>query len=120
MKTAVLMAAIALAGCGASSAEEPDLGPPVIGASRPATEASVNPRLLRRFRTLRTLEPVADNDALPARVALGKQLFFDPRLSRTGDVSCNTCHPLDRSGADGKRVSIGVGGAAGRRNAPTV
>lgn len=58
--------------------------------------------------------------AQEAQVALGKQLFFDARLSRDGDVSCNTCHRLDRAGVDQRATSIGSKGKAGQRNAPTV
>ena len=121
MKTTVLLGAIALAGCGRGGVppDEPDLGPPAVGPSRPISEGAVNPRLLRRFRPLREV-PVADDVALAARVELGKTLFFDPRLSRDGEVSCNSCHPLDHAGADGRQLSRGVGGALGARNAPTV
>lgn len=56
----------------------------------------------------------------PARVALGKRLFLDPRLSRDGTVACATCHDLRRSGADRRPVSSGVGGSVGLLNAPTV
>ena len=56
----------------------------------------------------------------PNRVALGRFLFHDPRLSKTREVSCSTCHVLTRFGIDGKVVSTGVEGRQGRRNAPTV
>lgn len=55
-----------------------------------------------------------------AKVALGRQLFHDPRLSSDNSMSCATCHPLDRGGADGLRVSSGVGGVQGNINAPSV
>lgn len=62
----------------------------------------------------------ADNPQSAAKISLGKQLFFDPRFSATGTVSCNSCHNLANSGADGRRVSMGVHGFTGPRNAPTV
>ena len=62
----------------------------------------------------------ADNPITPAKVQLGKQLYFDGRLSRDGTVSCNSCHNLAAAGADTKAVSTGVGGAQGTRNSPTV
>ncbi len=62
----------------------------------------------------------ADNPQTAEKIALGKQLFFDPRFSSTGTVSCHSCHNLTDSGADGLRVSIGVHGFSGPRNAPTV
>ncbi|MHB8851609.1 MAG: cytochrome-c peroxidase, partial [Acidithiobacillus ferriphilus] len=43
----------------------------------------------------------ANNPMTPAKIALGKQLFFDPRLSLTGDVSCETCHNVMGNGSDG-------------------
>lgn len=62
----------------------------------------------------------ADNPSTPAKVELGRRLYFDPRLSADGTVSCSSCHGLDTGGVDGKPVSTGVGGKPGGRNAPTV
>jgi cytochrome c peroxidase len=56
----------------------------------------------------------------PERVALGKWLYFDPRLSRSWLISCNTCHNLALGGVDLEETSIGHGWAKGPRNAPTV
>ena len=42
----------------------------------------------------------ADNPMTPAKIKLGKQLFFDPRLSKTGTVSCNSCHDVMGAGVD--------------------
>lgn len=54
------------------------------------------------------------------KVALGQQLFEDPRLSADNTVSCASCHDLQLGGADQLRVSIGIGGAMGTLNSPTV
>jgi cytochrome c peroxidase len=54
------------------------------------------------------------------KIALGRMLYYDTRLSRSQTVSCNTCHPLTRYGVDGTAVSIGHRGLKGNRNAPTV
>ena len=51
---------------------------------------------------------------------LGKKLYFDPRLSQDGTVSCNSCHNLMSNGSDGRPGSVGVGGKVGGRKAPTV
>ena len=56
----------------------------------------------------------------PDKVALGRDLFHDPRLSKDGSVSCATCHDLARGGGDGRRVSIGIEGKLGAINSPTV
>ncbi|MEZ2410381.1 cytochrome-c peroxidase [Bosea sp. RCC_152_1] len=55
-----------------------------------------------------------------ALAALGKQLFFDPSLSRDGTVACSHCHDPARGWSDGRPVSAGVGGLRGRRNAPSL
>ncbi|TWU44244.1 Cytochrome c551 peroxidase precursor [Novipirellula aureliae] len=54
------------------------------------------------------------------KIELGKSLYFDPRLSATGTVSCNSCHNLMEGGDDGRATSMGVDGLTGPRNAPTV
>jgi cytochrome c peroxidase len=53
-------------------------------------------------------------------VALGKKLYFDPRLSKNQDISCNTCHPLNTYGAQNSPTSAGHKGQLGGRNSPTV
>lgn len=54
------------------------------------------------------------------RVALGKKLFYDPRLSRDSSISCNSCHLQNAAFADHNPVSIGVEGRIGFRNSPTL
>jgi cytochrome c peroxidase len=69
------------------------------------------------------LPAAADNPANPTspdKIALGKALFFDPRLSKSGFISCNTCHNLAAGGVDGLPTSIGHKWQIGPRNAPTV
>ena len=56
----------------------------------------------------------------PAKVELGKQLFFDPRLSRSGFISCNSCHNLSMGGSDNLVSSIGHKWQEGPINSPTV
>lgn len=62
----------------------------------------------------------ADNPTTPDKVELGKVLFFDPRLSTDGSVSCASCHNVMEGGDDHRPTSIGVHGLLGGRNAPTV
>lgn len=62
----------------------------------------------------------SDNPTTAAKVELGRSLFFDPRLSSTGTVSCNSCHNLMLGGDDNRPVSMGVHGKTGSRSAPTV
>ncbi|MCU0776031.1 MAG: cytochrome-c peroxidase [Ideonella sp.] len=54
------------------------------------------------------------------KVELGKKLFFDPRLSKSGFISCNSCHNLSMGGTDNIRTSIGDKWQQGPINAPTV
>lgn len=61
-----------------------------------------------------------NNPQTVEKVHLGKQLFFDPRLSKDGTVSCNSCHNVMQSGGDSRPVSVGVGGKTGNRSSPTV
>ena len=56
----------------------------------------------------------------PATVELGKMLFFDPRLSKSGFISCNSCHNLSMGGSDNLKSSIGHGWQKGPINSPTV
>jgi cytochrome c peroxidase len=65
-------------------------------------------------------ESPAGNPTTREKVELGKKLFFDPRLSVTGTVSCNSCHNVMEGGDDGRPSSMGVHGRIGPRNAPTV
>ncbi len=58
-----------------------------------------------------------DNPLIEERVALGKALFNDPALSRDGTISCASCHQASAAFADSRRVSIGVRGQLGTRNA---
>ncbi|MCG8511643.1 MAG: cytochrome-c peroxidase, partial [Rhodospirillales bacterium] len=63
---------------------------------------------------------VRDNAITYEKIELGKNLFFDPRLSRSGFLSCNSCHNLGMGGDDNLETSIGHGWQRGPRNAPTV
>ena len=56
----------------------------------------------------------------PAMVELGKKLWFDPRLSRSGFISCNSCHNLSMGGSDNLKTSIGHNWQEGPINSPTV
>jgi cytochrome c peroxidase len=61
-----------------------------------------------------------DNPVTPEKVALGRKLYYDKRLSKDGTVSCATCHDPAKGFADGQKVSTGIGGKKGTRNSPTV
>ena len=61
-----------------------------------------------------------DNPMSEAKVDLGRKLYFDPRLSSTGTISCNSCHNVMTNGTDNRKTSAGVKGQRGPRNSPTV
>jgi len=82
-------------------------------------------QLLERAKSI--FKPIPDtpltiknNPLTPVKVELGKMLFFDPRLSSSGLISCNTCHNIGTGGVDLVETSIGHGWQKGPRNAPTV
>ena len=66
------------------------------------------------------MEVPHDNPLTPLKVALGKQLFFDKRLSATGEVSCETCHLPEMGWTDGKQFSTTSGGSVNSRHTPTL
>jgi cytochrome c peroxidase len=112
---------IALVACACSS-DRDDRSPAAATTAADASHASdpidINPRLLRRFRPVVT--ETAPPPVTPEKIALGRTLFYDVRLSRNHTISCNSCHPLDHYGADGQPTSPGVDGHRGTRNAPSV
>lgn len=61
-----------------------------------------------------------DNPITDEKTLLGKTLYFDPRLSKNGTVSCNSCHNVMLGGEDNRPTSAGVDGKLGGRNSPTV
>lgn len=80
-----------------------------------------------RVRADRMFDPVPykvpkvrDNAVTIEKIELGRMLFFDPRLSASGLISCNTCHNLGTGGDDNLSTSVGHGWQKGPRNAPTV
>ena len=91
-----------------------------------AAEAQQSPeKLLARarqnFSAIPSTPPgLPNNPATPSRVVLGKMLFFDPRLSASHQISCNSCHNVGLGGVDGQSTSLGHRWQHGGRNAPTV
>tara|TARA_R110000796_G_scaffold250728_1_gene380313 strand:- start:106 stop:1107 length:1002 start_codon:yes stop_codon:yes gene_type:complete len=67
---------------------------------------------------IQPIEPATFDE--PEKIELGKKLFFDPRLSRSGFISCNSCHNLSMGGSDNLSTSIGHNWQEGPINSPTV
>ncbi len=88
------------------------------GAEKPPENATLLEDARKHFRPLPAV-PAAEG--IPAaRIELGRLLFFEPRVSADGNVSCAHCHRPDLYGTDGVAKSFGVFGRANPRNAPTV
>ncbi len=69
---------------------------------------------------LKPLPNVEDNPPTEAKVDLGKQLFFDPRLSDDNSVSCASCHDPQKGWSNSDATAVGIRGQRGGRSAPTV
>lgn len=65
-------------------------------------------------------EEPADNLSTPEKISLGHKLYFEPKLSRSGIISCNTCHVVGAAGVDHRAQAMGEGSRVGERNSPTV
>ena len=116
IRTRLLAAAAALLVLAACGKKEPE--PKVDRAARKALSAQAKSTLGVLPETM----PGSEADS-PQLVALGKELYFEKRLSVNGTQSCNDCHRLDGespSGADGERTSNGAKGEKGTRNSPSV
>jgi len=81
-------------------------------------------RMQGGFVSERSKEPIQpipiSFDYDTAKIELGKKLFFEPRLSKSGWISCNSCHNISTGGADNLPTSIGHKWMFGPINAPTV
>lgn len=85
-----------------------------------AGKPAVDPAKLQVFKALPAVMDSAGNPITDDKVNLGRMLYYDARLSRGQDVSCNTCHALDKYGVDAEPVSTGFKGQKGTRNSQTV
>ncbi len=110
---------VALAAC-SEPAPAPAAPPPSVPAPAPAAGGASLPFAVPAGIDPRQLDGPPENPTTEAKVALGRALFFDPRLSADGTVSCASCHDPARAFTDGRPVAIGIGGRAGTRNTPTI
>jgi cytochrome c peroxidase len=89
----------------------------------PRTPSLLPPRLLEAVRPgepIRPIPPASELAGDERQVGLGRRLFVDPALSQDRTTRCIDCHPFERGGADPRPRSIGVGGAAGIVQAPSI
>ena len=92
-----------LPGCGKSGSESAAIDPAALKAYAPLPDAMPGK------------EPITEE-----KVALGRMLYYDARLSKSQKVSCNSCHALTKYGVDNEPTSDGHKGQKGDRNSPTV
>jgi cytochrome c peroxidase len=92
-----------------------------VGLSAWADDAGVLKKAQGLFKPIPAQPPaLRGNTMTPEKVDLGKKLYFDPRLSSSWLISCNTCHNLSLGGVDLLETSVGHGWQKGPRNSPTV
>jgi len=126
-----VLATVAITLSGACDKQAPSPPPPATRATPPVvarTATTVKPELLEldldkaraRFKPLPSRFDSPTSPATPERIALGRMLYFEPRLSKAQDLACNSCHLLTKGGVDGERFSKGHKGQLGSRNGPTV
>ena len=109
------------AGTAAKPAAAETNAPAAAAPAGPEADAGLLQRAQALFKPLPDKAPDRPGNPVTAeKVALGKMLYFDGRLSSSGVISCNSCHNLGMGGIDGVPTSIGHGFAKGPRNAPTV
>ncbi len=92
----------------------------LITAALLVTAADIQPTRLSSFGALPEVMKSPRNEITPEKVALGKLLYFENRISKSHQFSCNSCHKLDKFGVDNEPTSPGHKGQRGDRNSPTV
>jgi len=96
------------------------LASPGLAASEKDADSNLLKEATRNFQPLPKRMENANNPLTDLKIELGKMLYFDPRLSKSGSISCNSCHGISSYGVDNLPTSIGHGWTIGGRNAPTV
>ncbi len=91
-----------------------------VAAAMLTRAAEIPQALLSEFKPLPPSMDSLANRATTEKIALGRMLYFEPRISRDQKISCNSCHDLARFGVDGQPTSPGFKGQRGERNSPTV
>src|SRR5688572_5764271 len=84
-------------------------------------EGSVGNQYAQLFQPIPAeAEVPEDNPMTEEKIDLGHMLFFENRLSRSGIISCNSCHVVGAAGVDHRPIAMGDSGRTGPRNSPTV
>jgi cytochrome c peroxidase len=85
-----------------------------------STAATIDPAKLKLFKPVADQIPAKEVALTEEKIALGRMLYYDTRLSKNQKISCNSCHDLAKYGVDGQPTSEGFKGQHGDRNSPTV
>ncbi len=124
MKTHIALAAglLLASGCSESDPEPPKAEAPTAEAPAAATAAkpAFDRAVLAAFAPLPAVVEAEGRPLTEARVELGRMLYYENRISKNHDLSCNSCHQLDAYGVDGQATSPGHKKQLGARNSPTV
>ena len=92
-----------------------------MGATLPVPADDLMQAAQQSFKPIPSAVPAVKGNAVThEKIELGKMLFFDPRLSASQIISCNTCHNLSAGGVDAGSTSVGHAWQKGPRRAPTV
>ena len=92
----------------------------IAGTARADDDEALLKRASQILGPLPATMPSEENPITPAKVKLGKILFYESRISIDGTVSCSKCHPIALYGADGLKKSVGHNCVENPRNDPTV
>ncbi len=111
-----IVAALGLSACKGESMSAAETPKP----AAPPAATRIDPAHLSLFGVLPAAIESKDNPITEEKDALARMLYYDTRLSKNQDLSCNSCHDLATYGHDGKRVSPGHKQQLGTRNSPTV
>ncbi len=85
----------------------------------PTPSATYDSNMLKQFAALPAEAAPTGYELTDSLTDLGRMLYYEPRLSVNGEMSCNTCHPLNTYGMDGLRFSFGHAGNPVGRNSPS-
>lgn len=88
--------------------------------ARAALREEIQKRASQNFGVLPAEAVSAENPVTPEKIELGRRLFYEPRISISRKLSCNSCHGLATFGVDNEPTSVGHDGQRGARNSPTV
>jgi cytochrome c peroxidase len=111
---------LVLAACGGDDTTPEPADEPAPEAAPVEEAAAPDAAHLAMFKPLPAEMSSESNPLSEEKIALGRMLYYEPRLSKNHDLSCNSCHGLDTFGVDNKPTSPGHKGALGTRNSPTV